>query len=383
MHPFIRKAWRDQAPLAWVIHQRIAGLLLLAFICMVNAQSVSAHAGKLAFLSFEAPKSTATESLHIEWPLLNFSLRYALDKNNDGVVTWGEIVEWEQANYAQWQQSIELFGKQKQCLLNWEPIHLSDRNNSLYISAKASIQGCERSGEYRGSFPRADNSQFEQPWLIQSAGQSLLLPSGSTEFSLSLTDSSSSGFWSYIELGLDHIWEGWDHLAFVIALIIGVTTTRKISNSADLRSIFNQLLLVVSTFTVAHSITLASVVLGWLPQPGDWVELVIAITIIAAAAANLFNVATLHRLPLIGLFGLIHGFGFANFLLGSESASGTQLIALLGFNLGIELGQIVVVLACLPIAYLLMSRSLGQLIWRYGGSGLLISVALVWTVQRL
>jgi HupE / UreJ protein len=155
------------------------------------------------------------------------------------------------------------------------------------------------------------------------------------------------GLAGWVGLGVTHILEGWDHLAFLLAVLVVGGSLRRV-------------LLLVSSFTLAHSLTLAAVALGWVALDGArvrWVEAAIAGSIIVVALENLLLREHRHRALLTFLFGLVHGFGFANALSGAGlGASVVQ--GLLGFNLGVELGQAAAVLFLFPLVRLLARRPL-------------------------
>ena len=143
---------------------------------------------------------------------------------------------------------------------------------------------------------------------------------------------------SYFLLGVKHILEGWDHLLFVIALVLLVRCGWAVAKA-------------VTAFTVAHSLTLAGVSLGLLGLPGRPVEAVIALSIVLLAmeVARGEHPSFTHRWPWVVafLFGLIHGFGFAGALREIGLPEGEVPAALVSFNLGVEAGQLAVVLAVL------------------------------------
>jgi hypothetical protein len=154
-----------------------------------------------------------------------------------------------------------------------------------------------------------------------------------------------SGFFGWVQLGVVHIFGGFDHLAFLIALLLVGGTWRRT-------------LLMVTAFTLAHSITLGATALELIvlsPSLQRWVEAAIAFSIIWVAAENLVLKQHRHRAAITYAFGLVHGFGFASVLqsygLGDQVVSG-----LLGFNLGVELGQACVVLALFPVVTMLGRR---------------------------
>lgn len=159
------------------------------------------------------------------------------------------------------------------------------------------------------------------------------------------TPSAVSGFVGWVGLGMRHIFEGVDHLAFLLAVLLVGGGLKRV-------------LLLVTSFTVAHSLTLGATALGWIvldAERGRWVEAAIAVSIIYVAVENLVLREHRHRALITFLFGLVHGFGFASVLagygLGDSVAKG-----LLGFNLGVELGQALVVIVLLPPLRMLQRR---------------------------
>ncbi|MCY1077776.1 HupE/UreJ family protein [Archangium lansingense] len=154
-----------------------------------------------------------------------------------------------------------------------------------------------------------------------------------------------SGMLDWVGLGLVHIFGGIDHLAFLLALLL-------VGGS------FRRVLLLVTAFTVAHSLTLGATALGFIlldDARTRWVEAAIAASIIWVALENLVLREHRHRALLTFLFGLIHGFGFAS-VLGSYGLGDSVVTGLFGFNLGVELGQAAVVALLLPIVRLVQRR---------------------------
>jgi hydrogenase/urease accessory protein HupE len=146
---------------------------------------------------------------------------------------------------------------------------------------------------------------------------------------------------SFVLLGIHHIVIGYDHLLFLLALVL-----REWSMLS--------LLKIVTAFTVAHSVTLAVAVLGLVTLPERLVEAVIALSIAFVAAENLSpRLAVSRRWVVSFVFGLVHGFGFSSALRALELPRQGFALSLLGFNVGVELGQAVVVLLALPVLTLL------------------------------
>ena len=160
-------------------------------------------------------------------------------------------------------------------------------------------------------------------------------PTGPTPGSVG-THSTEAGTWStfisYVKQGFEHILpEGLDHILFVLGLFL-------------LCRAWKPILIQVTTFTVAHTITLALATLGYVSAPAHIVEPIIAISIVVVALENIFRPTYgKFRILLVFIFGLIHGLGFAQRLIDEQIPSGSIASALLGFNFGVEFGQLAVI----------------------------------------
>jgi hydrogenase/urease accessory protein HupE len=184
--------------------------------------------------------------------------------------------------------------------------------------------------------------------------------------------------WHYFLAGVEHIAIGYDHIAFLMAVIV-------------LGRRFWPLFAVVTAFTVAHSITLSLAVLDVVTLPSRWVEIAIAASIVYVAAENFFITDIRRRWWLTFVFGLIHGFGFASVLREYGMPQDRIVPVLAAFNIGVEAGQLLIVLALVGIwqASFAGARGLGfsesepaQRKVALVVSGLVLMLALYWLVQR-
>jgi hypothetical protein len=175
---------------------------------------------------------------------------------------------------------------------------------------------------------------------------------------------------SFFLLGVHHILSGWDHLLFLLGLLLP---------GGGLLSLFK----IVTAFTLAHSVTLALAVLDLVHLPDRLVESVIALSIAFIAAENLFPRATIARRWVVSFaFGLVHGFGFSSALRELGLPSQGLALSLLGFNLGVEAGQVMVVALVLPLLLLLQRTSWEPRMVSASSLAILI-VGLVLFVERL
>jgi hydrogenase/urease accessory protein HupE len=156
----------------------------------------------------------------------------------------------------------------------------------------------------------------------------------------------STRIWDFVWQGMLHIFIGYDHILFLLALIV-----------VDR---FRTLLKIITAFTVAHTITLMLAALGIVSLPSRLIESGIALTIMFVSLENLWVENKDHRWMVTFLFGLIHGFGFANVLGNLELSSPTFVRCLLSFNAGVELGQIAIVAPIWPLWHLVMRQSWGR-----------------------
>jgi len=183
--------------------------------------------------------------------------------------------------------------------------------------------------------------------------------------------------WSYTVLGFEHILGGFDHLLFVLALLLIVSGARRV-------------IATITAFTVAHSITLAAATLGWLNVPGPPVEAVISLSILLIAVevihARRGRLGLTARAPWIVafVFGLLHGLGFAGALAEVGLPQTAIPLALLMFNVGVELGQLSFVAAVLGSVYLVTRGLDKSLTWAPGLTAYGIgAMAAFWTVERV
>jgi hypothetical protein len=177
----------------------------------------------------------------------------------------------------------------------------------------------------------------------------------------------------FVALGIVHILSGVDHLLFLLCLLIPV---RRVG----------EILRIVTAFTIGHSITLLGSVYDFAPA-GEWfpplVETLIAVSIVYMALENILGVDLRHRWLIALLFGLVHGFGFAYGLKESLQFAGRHLlVSLFSFNVGIEIGQILVLVIMLPVLALLLRRVLVGRIGMIILSAIVAHVAWHWMIER-
>ena len=195
------------------------------------------------------------------------------------------------------------------------------------------------------------------------------------------------GQWlTFVREGVVHIWGGIDHILFLVALLLPAVLRRQANRWQGIerfRPGLLQVVKIVTAFTVAHSLTLSLAALSIVELSPRLVEPVIALSVALAALNNLRPVVQGKGWMVAFGFGLIHGFGFASALGDLGLTGGTLALALVGFNVGVELGQMTIVLCFLPVAFALRRTWFYQTAVMQLGSVVVTLVAIVWIVQRL
>lgn len=174
--------------------------------------------------------------------------------------------------------------------------------------------------------------------------------------------------YEFLVLGVEHIVTGYDHLAFLVALLLATATLGSLART-------------VTAFTVGHSVTLALATLDVVGMPSRLIESLIALSIAYVAIENFLGRRLVHRWLITFLFGLVHGFGFSNVLREFGLTSGRLAVSLFSFNAGVEAGQLAFVAVVFPMLWYL-----GRSRWNEhvvgGGSVLIMGLGFYWFVQR-
>ena len=199
------------------------------------------------------------------------------------------------------------------------------------------------------------------------------------------TGSAWAGFKAMVELGIRHIAEGTDHLLFLLVLLLPaplLVTSGRWSRFGGVRYSLRRLLLIVTAFTLGHSLTLLLGALGWVRLPAQPVEVLIAVSILVSAIHAVRPVFPGRETWVAAGFGLVHGLAFAGTLINLHLDAGPMALSILGFNLGIELMQVGIIALVVPWLILLSQTSYYSGL-RRAGAGFAAVAATAWVVERL
>jgi hypothetical protein len=334
------------------------------------------------------------ESVRLDWKVSLYDLDapLGLDANHDGRVTWTEI-EHRRADIESYLSAhLHVSADGSALELHSTKLMFGDQGGIPFLLAQLSaING--------GAVPHSVGVEYAL--MSKRAANRCLLtviwPEGRTQkreitaaagtVSTFEASAARSVFTQSLVQGIWHIWTGYDHILFLIVLLIPAvfqSTATGREAVPDFRQALLRVVIIVSAFTLAHSLTLTCAALQWIHLPSRLVESVIAASIVVAAANNFLPRTAGGRSAWLACgFGLIHGFGFAGALseIGADSAQAWWQI-ILAFNLGVEVGQLAIVSVFLPIAYALRETRFYRTGVLYGGSSIAGVCALVWLWQR-
>ena len=303
-----------------------------------------------------------------------------LDGNGDGEVTWRELSAEAPRIAAYLPQRLVISAAGAACQQTFGAGALVVLSDGAYWATPISAR-C--AGAPRGidiAYALLFDVDSMHRGLVHVGGQTLIVRDRQP---VRVTLDESTSFGAFVTEGVWHIWEGIDHVLFLLCLILPAVFQRRTQRwtAADsLRDVCREVFEVVTAFTLAHSITLVISAVGLLSLPSRLVETAIALSVVAAALNNLLRTVDA-RWAVAFALGLLHGFGFSSVLIDLGLPSHELIGALLGFNLGVELGQAAIVVVMLPVLFWIRRTVAYQaLLW--AGSGTVALVAAMWTYQR-
>lgn len=359
-----------------ILH-RCAAILGLAMLCLFSgAVQASAHVrDSTGYSSLSSDGALVSYSLSLEYELLAKAValgpdaaaaaddsqrQRALESGRTGLETY-------------LRDRAEVFLDGARCEPSLKTVSIGSRDEAPYANLDLVYNCPGASGAYQIKYEVFaetdgvvdDHSNIVDYRLGGTVGRAVLDDSH-REFSAGDTSPAASGA-RFGVMGFEHILSGLDHVLFVVALILGARSLRNLGA-------------VISMFTLAHSLTLMTALTGWVNVPSSIVEPLIALSIAVVAIENLLG-ATARRLPVVFVFGLLHGLGFAGSLRVTDDVSWDLVLSLFSFNIGIEAGQLLLLAAVFPLI-LLVRRSRWSAPIICGATTLVAAIGLIWFVER-
>ena len=360
-------------------HSRLLFALLAAMLGM--AIEARAHSQSYGYLKVSLEGQTIAGRL--EAAVRDLDRLYKLDSNADGSITWGEFRVRERELTDATLQKIAFSTASGACRLTGLPALTDSHGGETYLVFPFTSDCRSADGGVEIHYRLLFDADAQHRGLVN-----IVSPDGNSNFvvtpaqpHISVKPHETSAIaqaMSYIAHGVHHILIGYDHILFVLTLLLGTAVHQR---AQPIRRTFFETVKVVTAFTLSHSLTLGLAALGFLNVPAVIAESLIAATIALAAVNNLWPFMT-RKLWLVALFfGLIHGVGFASVLADLGLPRDNLLVSLLAFNAGVEIGQLTVVVAALPFIALAARHGLGRFAVP-AANGAITVVALLWLSDR-
>jgi hypothetical protein len=362
--------------------------VLVALLLLV-AGAAQAHKPSDSYLAIRIDES----GVRGQWDIALRDLEFAigLDADGNGEITWRELrgkrAEIESYAFAR----LALRSGDKACEASPTGLLVDEHSDGAYAVLRFTAD-CGRGAPaaldvgYRLFFDldpthrgllRFEHGEAAQTAVLSPVRPSITLRAGEA--------SALAQFADYFKEGVWHIWIGFDHILFLLSLLLPAVflpDRGAWSPAPGIRPVFWDVVKVVTSFTIAHSITLSLAALSVIALPSRLVESVIALSVVLAALNNLKPVVAERRWAVAFAFGLIHGFGFASVLADLGLPQDALLLALVGFSAGVEAGQLAIVCGFLPLAFALRGTGFYRRVVFTGGSAAIAMVAAVWLAER-
>ncbi|WOI38326.1 HupE/UreJ family protein [Alteromonas sp. CI.11.F.A3] len=376
--------------------------LLLSFIVM-NASVVNAHELSSGYLTLNAGEEN-TYSGELLLKPDDIGQVAGLDTNGNGALTWGEIHQNQSLleNYIANVLSIRV--DDSPCKISLSMPNIRSVSGDSYLVSPIKVM-CKSSGtlgiRYDGIFEHSPTHKLLVN--VNLAGQSGSRTQNSSQSSTentsvtsvldidnrsvtydAVTTSLTALFISLVYEGVRHIFIGIDHILFLVATLLTVNLVReqkRWQKEPSASRVLKHTVILVSAFTLAHSITLTATALDFIALDSRLVELGIAISVLLTALNNIYPLIV--RLGIITFaFGLLHGMGFASVFADLNAQSNNLVLSVAAFNIGVEVGQLAIVAVLLPLLlwlrhFAFYAKTLMPLL-----SLVIAIIATNWTIQR-
>ena len=384
---------------------RAVGVVVALLFAALLPFMASAHKASDAYLQLHAAPAGGAAGIELRWDIALRDLDAAVDLDADGDarLTWREIRAAWPAIDAYALPRLAIAG----CPLQVARRGLERRSDGAYavlwlespcaLPAEPAVSYSLFAGidpTHRGILKLERAGEPAQVLLLQpvapggAAGGAAGAASGAASATAAAAAPAAAvagGTAAFLREGVHHILTGYDHVLFLLALLLPAALRRTPQGWRPVGTLGQAVwpvVGIVTAFTIAHSITLALAALDLVTLPPWFIEPAIAATIVIAAVDNLVPVLRLPRGVVTFAFGLVHGFGFAGVLAELDLPTGAFVRALLGFNIGLELGQLAIVVVAVSLLYA-ARRWHGYPRWIIGlGSVTAIVIGGIWFVER-
>ncbi len=360
-----------------------AVLVLLAFAFTFSVADAHEASSGYLVLEGEGLSVRGTLDLHIE----DLDAAIGLDADGDGALSWTDTTASQADILRYFRDGMQFDSNLTSCALEAGPLALRDRSDGAYVVIAFTAACPEQPSPLSLTYDLIFDVDTRHKVLVSLGGTADAAVSvlSDDQRTLELGGADMVGIQSFVAEGIAHILDGPDHLLFLAVLLLPSVLLRD-AGGWRARSGLGPTMLgiasVVTAFTLAHSITLGAAASGFISLPSKLIEVVIAGSIVVGAFNNIWPVIRERVWCLAFAFGLLHGFGFAGALEELALSDASFLTGMLSFNLGVEIGQLAIVLLIVPVLFLIRRWALYQRVLMPGLSVCAALIGAVWTAER-
>jgi hypothetical protein len=361
---------------------------LLASFLLLFAASAHAHKPSDSYLSLRVANNAIDG--HWDIALRDLDAVFDLDRNADGRIDWGELRSRESEIDAYAISRLALSSAGGSC-----PVEVTDHEVDRHSDGGYVVIGLRA---MCGAGIETFDVDYSLLFDIDAQHRGLLkLDTGAAVVSAVFSEtqrrqsfalgniSAWTQFHAYVGDGIRHIASGFDHLLFLVALLLPsvlVRNGRRWEPVTNFPRALRNVAGTVTAFTAAHSITLTLATLSIVSLPSRLVESLIALSVLLTALDNLWPILPRRRWQVAFAFGLLHGFGFASVLADLQLPPSSLALSLFGFNVGVEIGQLVLVLLLVPLVYLVRDTRMYPRVGLASASALIALLSGGWLIER-
>lgn len=359
---------------------RFGLLLVLSFVPAL----ATAHDPSDSFITINARETDKPVTIRWDIALTDLDFLMDLDANKDQGITWGELIQRDDDVADLALQNLAINSGSGGCGIEFtEPLMIDSHSGGTYAVLQGEV-ACQQNPlkqltvEYSLLFDIDEEHRSVATVYSTTGVQSVILTRTAPTRKLDLVKISTvDRLLEFTWEGIWHIWIGFDHILFLVVLLLPIVLIPSFKSAGI------ELLKIVTSFTIAHSITLSLATLELVTLPSRMVESVIAASILVAALNNIVKLIPGREWVIAFGFGLVHGFGFASVLGDLGLPAGALLWSLLGFNVGVEIGQLAIVAVAFPLLFAGRKFARAQAGILYGGSIACALIAVAWMIERI
>ncbi|APD87296.1 hypothetical protein BM527_15020 [Alteromonas sp. Mex14] len=368
-------------------NQKSVNTLIALFMFTLLSTDVLSHELSNGYLTLNSTSDTVLAGELLLKPE-DIGRAAGLDIDNNGSLTWGEVNRHHSLANSYIQSNVIISDNGQRCALSTAPPSIKNISAESLLAYPLKIT-CAKLNEltvqYTGIVADFPTHKLLTSVTLNDFNGVYVLDSERTSITFSpLNNDWITQFGEMVYQGIWHIFIGLDHILFLVATLLTVNLRRnnnRWERAASKARILKNTVVLVSTFTLAHSITLTATALNFITLDSRIVELGIALSVAITALNNMFPI--IMRLGFITFgFGLLHGMGFASVFGDLNAQSGSLVMNVLAFNLGVEIGQLAIVSLLLPLLLALRNVKVYAKAIMPIASSIIAVIALNWTLQR-